>query len=76
MLKKQIGQTLILGVPCVILASFLIMAAIKLLIGYGDEDYNWREAFLLACTLCCTDIFSFISKLRQYGTPQMLISLI
>jgi hypothetical protein len=36
MLKKQFGQTLILGVPCVILASFLIMAGIKLLIGFTN----------------------------------------
>lgn len=44
---------------------------------YVTKDaYNWREAFLLACTLCCTDIFSFVHKLKQYGTPQMLISLI
>lgn len=34
MLKKQFAQTIILGVPCVILAAFLIMLAIKLLIGY------------------------------------------
>ncbi len=36
MLKKQFGQTIILGVPCVILASFLIMTAIKLIVGYSN----------------------------------------
>lgn len=41
-----------------------------------QDVYTWKEAFLLATTLCCTDIFSFIGKLKQYGTPQMLISLI
>jgi len=35
MLKKQFAQTIILGVPCVILAAFLIMASIKLILGYS-----------------------------------------
>jgi hypothetical protein len=34
MLKKQFGQTLILGVICTIIAAFMIMASIKLLVGY------------------------------------------
>ena len=36
MLKKQMEQTLIMGVPCVILASFLIMASIKILLDYDQ----------------------------------------
>lgn len=39
MLKKQFAQTLILGVPCVILASLIIMTAIKLIIGYKEVTY-------------------------------------
>lgn len=42
MLKKQFGQTLILGVPCVILAACLIMMGIKLLIGYETGFYSWK----------------------------------
>lgn len=38
MLKKQFAQTMILGVPCLILASCLIMAGIKLLIGYEEVN--------------------------------------
>ena len=34
--KKQFSQTLILGIPCVLLASLLIMTALKLILGYGD----------------------------------------
>lgn len=76
MFKKQMEQTLILGVPCVILASLMIMAGVKLVMGYGEDSYTWLEAYLLGCILCCTDIFSFVNKLRQYGTPQRIISLI
>lgn len=36
MLKKQFAQTMILGVPCLILASCLIMVGIKLLVGYEE----------------------------------------
>lgn len=34
--KKQFEQTLILGIPCVLLASLLIMASVKLILNYDD----------------------------------------
>lgn len=59
MLKKQFGQTIILGVPCVILASFMIMAAIKLIVGFnqvilplfrinivGEKHFCWLVLFV------------------------------
>lgn len=38
--------------------------------------YTWTEAFLVGSILSCTDIFSFIQRLRKHGTPQKIISLI
>jgi hypothetical protein len=46
MLKKQFGQTIILGVICTIVAAFIIMAAIKIFVGYDDVSLNVYRIFL------------------------------
>jgi NhaP-type Na+/H+ or K+/H+ antiporter len=38
--------------------------------------YDWHEALLLGSMLTCTDILSFVQKLKRGGTPQRITSLI
>lgn len=38
--------------------------------------YRWDSAFLMGSILTCTDILSFVHKLKRAGTPQKLTSLL
>jgi NhaP-type Na+/H+ or K+/H+ antiporter len=40
------------------------------------QMYSWHEALLLGSLLTCTDILSFVHKLKRGGTPQRITSLI
>lgn len=41
-----------------------------------QEFYEWDEAFIMGSILTCTDILSFVNKLKRAGTPQKLTSLL
>jgi NhaP-type Na+/H+ or K+/H+ antiporter len=52
------------------------MFSIKVIIGYGDDYYNWPEAFMFGSVLSCTDTVAVLALLKEAGAPRKFNSLI
>ena len=48
----------------------------KLLLGYGDQDLTWYQAFTLGCVLSATDPVAVVALLKELGASVRFNTLI
>ncbi|KAI3951869.1 hypothetical protein MKW92_021475 [Papaver armeniacum] len=72
-IKKCIGQMLILAGPGVLISTFCLGSALKLVFPY---NWSWKTSLLLAGLLSATDPVAVVALLKELGASKELTTII
>ncbi|XP_076883383.1 sodium/hydrogen exchanger 8-like [Bidens hawaiensis] len=72
-IKKCMAQMIILAGPGVLISTFILGAALKLLFPY---DWSWKTSFLLGGLLSATDPVAVVALLKELGASKKLSTII
>ena len=82
-MKKQLGQILILAGPIVVCSTFLSALAMRYILGYTDGPdvkeklkFSWDAALMFGAIISATDPVAVVALLKELGASKKLATMI
>ncbi len=74
--KRSLVNIILLAGPGVLLGAVLLAFSAKVLLGYGDAEMSWYEAFTFGAVLSATDPVAVVALLKELGASVRFNTLI